>query len=61
MGGWDLYVTAAERYHWTPAQVDACDPDFLVELQGFWLGKAEHDRREAARREAEARRHARKG
>jgi hypothetical protein len=38
---WDIYVRCAERYHWTPDQVQHLDPDFVAELLLYW--RAESD------------------
>lgn len=32
----------AERYHWTPAEVDALDPDVFTEFAAFWKGESLH-------------------
>lgn len=32
---WDTYVVLANRYNWTPEQVDALDPDFYEQIMAF--------------------------
>lgn len=43
----------AERYHWTPAQVDALDPEYVDELELFL--KAERDQQKAEQKAQRAR------
>jgi hypothetical protein len=31
----------AERYGWTPAQVDAMDPSFIEELLAYWAAQSD--------------------
>lgn len=55
-------MVCAERYGWTDYMTDACDPDFLFELQQFWLAQDDHETNKEERRKRErerARRRAR--
>jgi uncharacterized small protein (DUF1192 family) len=46
----------AERYHWTPQQVDALDPDFVTELSARINAGARQQEIQRKRQEQEDRR-----
>ena len=56
MGEWDLYITLSERHGWTPDQVDALDPDFLLEKLAFIRAEGDYEALLAARRKAQQQR-----
>jgi hypothetical protein len=39
---WDIYVTLADRYQWTPEQVDRMDPDFVDEMTAYMNAAVDH-------------------
>jgi hypothetical protein len=53
-GAWDLYTMLADAHGWTPAQVDAMDPDFIFELSCFKTAQAQYAERERERAQREA-------
>jgi hypothetical protein len=55
-GAWDLYTMLADAHGWTPAQVDAMDPDFIFELSCFKTAQAQYAERERERAQREAER-----
>lgn len=71
VGEYDWYVALAERYGWTPQQVNALDPDVLTEIlarieaEGIILArereKAERERRRAERAQRRAQRERKQG
>ena len=50
VGDYDLFVTLAERYHWTPEQICRMDPDFLEEVTARIRAEAEAEKRKARRK-----------
>lgn len=47
----------ALRFHWTPEQIGALDPDYAEELRAYMLAEEHHNRakeREAAKERAKA-------
>jgi hypothetical protein len=60
VGGYDVYVMLAERYHWTPEQVDRLDPDYIDELMIRISVEAEHQEIERKKQERERKRAANK-
>ena len=54
-GPFDLYVSLAVRYQWTPDQVDALDPDFIEQLLAYQEAEAEETKRQQARADRNAR------
>lgn len=53
-----MLVNLAERYHWTPEQVLAMDPDFLDELTVRLAAEADAERAKERRRTRRGRRQA---
>lgn len=54
MGLYDTYIMFAERYAWTPDEVDALEPDYHTELIAFIQADAyvkEKQAKEQARRQ----------
>jgi hypothetical protein len=51
---WDLYTMLADAHGWTPAQVDAMDPDFIFELSCFKTAQAQYAEKERERAERDA-------
>ena len=56
VGGYDTYVMLAERYHWTPEQVDRLDPDYIDELLMRMSAEADYQEAERKKQEREHRR-----
>jgi len=53
----DFEISLAVRFHWTPEQVGALDPDYVEELRAYLLADDHHHRakeREAAKARADA-------
>jgi hypothetical protein len=50
----DLYTMLADAHGWTPAQVDAMDPDFIFELSCFKTAQAQYAEKERERAERDA-------
>lgn len=59
VGGYDAYVMLAERYHWTPEQIDRLDPDYIDELLIRMSVEAEYQEAERKKAERERKREAR--
>ena len=36
-------MTLADRYHWTPKQVDRMDPAFVDELMAYQTARSDHE------------------
>jgi len=60
VGRWDPYIVLAERYQWTPAEVQALDPDYLEELMARLAAEADHEEAERQTRERQERQAARR-
>lgn len=55
MGEWDVYITLAALYHWTPDQVDALDVDYFDELMARIQAEGELQEKAARKAKREAR------
>lgn len=61
VGGYDTFVVLAERYHWTPDEVRALDPDYIDELLIRIGVESEHNETERKKQERDRKRNAGKG
>jgi hypothetical protein len=50
----DLYATLAFHYHWTPAEIDAMDPDRLETIVAYLDATIEKRRADEAKEKARA-------
>ena len=46
-----MYIAFAERYQWTPDEVNALPADFVDEMAARWKAEAKHEERERAKAE----------
>lgn len=60
-GDWDWYIILADRFGWTPQEVDALDPDFIDELDSWMAADGDYAKVLKKRAEAEARARAKQG
>lgn len=60
VGYYDLEVMLAERYHWTPEQIDELDEEYLVQLLARIRAQGQYEKRQSSKRERDAKKEARK-